>query len=45
MRYPNKDDFALRSTVGVAARLTIEEGVRRPRFALWHPYNPRKENT
>jgi hypothetical protein len=37
MRHEGQDCDALRSTVGAAAKLTVEEGRRRPIFRPWKP--------
>jgi len=37
LRHAGQDYDALRSTVGAAARLTIEEGERPPTFRRWKP--------
>ena len=37
MRHQGQDYDALRSTIGAAAKLTVEEGKRRPIFRPWKP--------
>jgi hypothetical protein len=37
MRHEGQEHDALRATVGAAAKLTVEEGKRRPVFRPWRP--------
>jgi hypothetical protein len=45
MRHAGSDADALRSTVGAAARLTVEEGERRPKVTIWKPRFPTAANS
>jgi hypothetical protein len=38
MRHAGNSTDALTATIGAAARLTVEEGDREPRFRLWRPF-------
>ena len=38
MRHAGNSTDALTATIGAAARLTVEEGDREPRFRLWKPF-------
>jgi hypothetical protein len=38
MRHEGSDTFALRSRLGSAAGLTVQESTGSPRFATWRPY-------